>query len=248
MGIMNFTPDSFFCDSRVSEKAVLNRAEKMINDGASVLDLGAQSTRPNFSPVSANEEVSRLLFALKAIKAEFDVPVSIDTDKSEVARVMLENGADMINDIWGLQQENDMAQVIAEFNASVCIMHNANTNNYSDMMANIRAFFEKSLELAKVAGIDANKIVLDGGIGFAKDKAQNWELYKSYEKIATRGFPLLIGTSRKSMFGGDVCDRLEPTLDSTRVACQKNILFVRVHDVAENKKVIDEFYGNTKSC
>lgn len=254
MGIMNFTPDSFYGASRVKEKEVLQRAEKMIIDGASVLDLGAQSTRPNYFPVSASDEISRLLFAVEAIKSEFDIPVSIDTDKCVVARVMLANGADMINDIWGLQQDELMSQFIAEHDASVCIMHNAKDNRYTDMFKEIRVFFEKSLEIAKSAGIDQNKIILDGGIGFAKDKTQNWQLLENYEKICVEkkgvekngisDFPLLLGTSRKSMFGGDVENRLQPTLASTRIACQKKVLFVRVHDVAENKKVIDEFYRN----
>lgn len=240
MGIINLTPDSFYNASRVIEKDALIRARKMIKEGAEVLDLGAQSTRPNFTPVSADEEISRLLPVLKALKNEFTIPISIDTDKCEVAEIVLQNGADMINDIWGLQQGGNMAELVAKYDAAVCIMHNGKSNQYTDMFAEIRAFFAKSLFLASSAGIDKDKIILDGGIGFAKDKEQNWELLNSYEKIAVEGFPLLLGTSRKSMFGGEVNDRLEPTLNSTRLAVEKNILFVRVHDIAENKQAIYE--------
>ncbi|MDD4839278.1 MAG: dihydropteroate synthase [Clostridia bacterium] len=244
MGILNLTPDSFYEGSRVNEKNVLARAEMMIENGAEVLDLGAQSTRPNFIPVSSEEEIERVLPALKLLKSKLSAPISIDTDKCEVARIMLENGADMINDIWGLQQVGNMAELIGRYDAAVCIMHNKTNREYKNMFNEIRQFFDCSLQLARYANIDENKIIFDGGIGFAKDKEQNWELLNNYEKIEVQGFPLLLGTSRKSMFGGEVCDRLEQTLESTRLAVRKKVLFVRVHDIAENKKVIDYEMAN----
>lgn len=243
MAILNLTCDSFYPSSRVAADEVLFRAEKAIKDGAAVLDVGAQSTRPDYKEVSAQEELARLEKPLIALKRNFDIPVSVDTYYNEVARVALDIGADMINDVWGLSRSENMAKTIADKGASVCIMHNSEHRLTGDIFSSVFDFLKQAVCVAKDAGISPNKICLDGGIGFAKDKSQNFELLNGYERLSTLGFPLLLGASRKSMFGGDVGDRLAPTLESTRLAVRKGVLFVRVHDVKENFIVIEREYG-----
>lgn len=243
MAIINLTPDSFWSASRATQDDVLFRAERAIKDGAAILDLGAQSTRPNYTEVSADEEISRLEKPLAAIKREFGIPVSVDTYFSKCARAALEMGADMINDIWGLTHDKDMAEVIARAGASVCIMHNAPQKLEGDIFPQIENFLKNSVQTAIEAGVGKDKICLDGGIGFAKDREQNWQLLNGYDRLHSLGYPLLLGTSRKSMFGGEAADRLPATLESTRLAVRKKVLFVRVHDVAENVKVIEEERG-----
>ena len=247
MAIVNVTPDSFFENSRVKGNTeVLARVEKALNEGAEIIDIGAQSTRPGHIPVTAEEEIKRLSTYIQDIKKAFPgTLISVDTYYSEVAKYALDNGADLINDIWGLQYDNgEMANIIGKYNAACCLMHNALKDEYTALLDDICAFLKKSLDIAKKAKIDPNKICLDGGIGFAKNIDENWELLKNYDKLNTLGYPLLLGTSRKRMFGGDVQDRLKPTLESTYLACQMDVRFVRVHDVKENKEVIDNFNAN----
>ena len=244
MAIINLTPDSFNPASRYSKDTVLDKVAQVIKDGAEVIDLGAQSTRPEHIPVSEDEEIDRLLPSLQLIRKNFDIPISVDTYYPKVANEALYNGADLINDIWGLQYgDKTMAKVIAKYNSATCIMHNANSNVYNNMFEDIIAFLNNSLKLALDAGIDKNKICLDGGIGFAKDIDQNWDLLNNYDKLNVLGYPLLLGTSRKRMFGGNVEDRLQATLESTKLAVEKNILFVRVHDVKENYEAIRQVNG-----
>lgn len=242
MAIINLTPDSFWQNSRATCDDILFRAERAVIGGAAILDLGAQSTRPNYVEVSADEEISRLEKPLAAIKREFDIPVSVDTYFSKCARAALELGADMINDVWGLTHDRDMAEVIANAGAAVCIMHNATQKLQGDIFPQINGFLKKSVETALAAGMDKEKICLDGGIGFAKDKEQNLQLLNGYERLYEQGYPLLLGASRKSMFGGTPADRLPATLESTRLAVRKKVLFVRVHDVVENVRAIEEEY------
>ncbi|MDE7215008.1 MAG: dihydropteroate synthase [Clostridia bacterium] len=244
MAIINLTPDSFWAASRKSADNVLFAVERAIGDGAAVIDLGAQSTRPGYTEVTADEEILRFEKPLRMIKERFDIPVSLDTYFSKSAAAALELGADMINDVWGLTHDGDMAQVVAKHNASACIMHNAKCALSGDIWQPINEFLQKSAQAALNAGIDKNKIILDGGIGFAKNKEQNFELLNGYEKLSALGYPLLLGTSRKSMFGGDPAERLAQTVASTRLAAQKGVLFVRGHDVKENALAIREFYGN----
>ncbi|MDE6189202.1 MAG: dihydropteroate synthase [Clostridia bacterium] len=241
MAIINLTPDSFYANSRATVDSILERVEKAIENGAEVIDVGGQSTRPSYTAISAQEEWLRLQKPIEMIKKHFDIPLSVDTFYPYVAEKALQSGADLINDVWGLQyQDNEsMAQIIAKYDAAVCIMHNQNRIPLDEnLWSDIFAFLDKSVELAKRAKIDENKILIDGGIGFGKSKQQNWTVLENYEKLGKYGYPLLLGTSRKSMFGGDINDRLAPTLDSTRLATKKGVLFVRVHDVKENYQAI----------
>lgn len=241
MAIINLTPDSFYEGSRATKDDLLERVQKAIDDGASVIDIGGQSTRPGHIPVSQEEEWLRLSEPINLIKSRFDIPLSVDTYYPYVAELALKNGADLINDIWGLQWENNskMADIIAKYDASVCIMQNQNKiSDDGHLWSDMFDFFDKSLSLAKNAGIDRDKILLDGGIGFGKTKEQNHIVVDNYEKLFRYGLPLLLGTSRKSMFGGEVKDRLLPTLETTKKAVRKHVLFVRVHDVKENCETI----------
>lgn len=240
MAIINLTPDSFWRESRRTADDVLFAAEKAVREGAAVLDIGAQSTRPGYTEVSADEEISRFSKPLELIKSNFDIPVSVDTYFSESAECALSLGADMINDIRGLSRDENMAKIIAAHNAAVCIMHNSKTPLSRDIWGAIENFLKDRAQYAIACGVDKNKIILDGGIGFAKDRAQNFELLRGYGRLKISGFPLLLGTSRKSMFGGAVEDRLPQTLESTRHAVKEGVLFVRVHDVKENVRAIRE--------
>lgn len=240
MAIINLTPDSFYAPSRKDEYTVLKAVEKAIEDGAAVIDIGAQSTRPDYTEISADEEISRFARPLEVIKKNFDIPVSVDTYFSKSAKAALEMGADMINDIRGLTHDSDMAQIIAGHRASVCIMHSSSVSS-GEIFPQIVNFLKDRVNYALSAGIEENKIILDGGIGFGKDTRQNFQLLQGYEKLDF-GYPLLIGTSRKSMFGGKAEDRLKPTIESTRLAASKGVLFVRVHDVKENAQAIREVY------
>ena len=243
MAIINLTPDSFFAGSRTAGDELLTRVKNAIEDGAEVIDIGGQSTRPGHTPVSAQEEWQRLERPIDMIKTNFDIPLSVDTYYPYVAQKALEKGADMINDIWGLQYEDkgEMAEIIARHDASVCIMQNQNGISPDDRLwEDMYCFLQKSLDIATRAGIDKNKIILDGGIGFGKNKEQNFTVVNSYSNLHRFGYPLLLGTSRKSMFGGDVQDRLAPTLETTKQAVKQDVLFVRVHDVKENMQAIRE--------
>ena len=231
MAIINLTPDSFWEASRKNTDSVLFAVEKAVNDGAAVIDIGAQSTRPGYTEVSADEEISRF---------EKPLPVSVDTYFSKSAEAALSLGADMINDVWGLTRDSDMARIIAKHGAAACIMHNAKTPLSGDIWGAIIDFLNDNCKKALAAGIDKDKICVDGGIGFAKSREQNHELLQGYERLLQTGFPLLLGTSRKSLFGGVAANRLQPTLESTRLAVKKGVLFVRVHDVKENVAAIKE--------
>ena len=241
MAIINLTPDSFYAPSRKDCYTVLKAVERAVNDGAAVIDLGAQSTRPGYTEITPDEELSRLIRPLEEIKRNFDIPVSVDTYFSKCAGEALDAGADMINDIWGLTHDTDMARTVAKHNASVCIMHNSNSTLSGDIFPQITQFLKDGVSCALNAGIERDKIILDGGIGFAKSREQNFELLSGYEKL-NFGYPLLLGTSRKSRFGSEAEDRLQATLDSTRLAVKKGVLFVRVHDIKENAQAIREAY------
>lgn len=242
MAIINLTPDSFFKDSRKDGYTVLKAVENAVKEGAAVIDVGAQSTRPGYTEVSADEEISRFEKPLRLIKENFGVPLSVDTYFAKSAEAALDLGADMINDVWGLSHDKAMAEVIAKHGASVCIMHNMQEVLTGDIWQPVTSFLRRQADFAVVSGIARDKICLDGGIGFAKTKAQSLELLNGYHRLSALGYPLLLGASRKSLFGGGVESRLEKTVESTRYAARQKILFVRVHDVKENAQAIKEYY------
>ena len=243
MAIINLTPDSFWQDSRAMADSALFAAQKAVKEGAAILDLGAQSTRPGYTEVGAEEEIARLERPLAAILREFDIPVSVDTYFPAVARFALDAGAHMINDIWGLTRTG-MAEEVAKRGASVCIMHNSPQPLEGDVLPPVLQFLKEQAQFAVGAGISPQKICLDGGIGFAKSRQGNLDLLNGYARLKELGYPLLLGCSRKSLFGGRVEDRLPQTLAATRAAARDGILFVRVHDVKANVEEIKKVYEN----
>lgn len=244
MAIINVTPDSFWRDSRASAESALSAAMRAAEEGADILDIGAQSTRPGYAEVSAEEELARLEAPLAAILKECPLPVSVDTYFPRVADAALEMGAHMINDVWGLTRPG-MAQTIAAHGAAACIMHNSPVPVTGDVFGEVKSFLSAQLKSALDAGIRADAICLDGGIGFAKDGAQSMRLLNGYARLKSLGYPLLLGCSRKSLFGGRVEDRLPPTLAATRMAAREGILFVRVHDVKSNVEEIKRVYEDS---
>lgn len=243
MGILNVTPDSFSDGGKYQGvDAALKRAEKMIREGAAILDIGGESTRPGYTQVSIEEEIERILPVIEVIKKNLDIPVSVDTYKSKVAKMAIGAGADMVNDIWGLKADEQMADVIAKNKVACCIMHNRTNHRYQDFLSDAIQDLKESIQIAKNAGIANDKIILDPGVGFAKDYEQNLEMIRNSSKIKELGFPVLLGVSRKSVIGLTlglpVEERLEGTLATTVAAVQQGCSFVRVHDVKENYRAI----------
>ena len=244
MGILNVTPDSFSDGGRFNTlDAALKHAEYMIAEGADLIDIGGESTRPGYEPKLSNaEELERVLPVIEAVKARFDIPVSLDTYHSAVAAAGLAAGADMINDIWGLKFDPDMAGVIAKAGASCCLMHNRNTADYRDFVPELCANLRQTLALAKAAGIPEGNIVLDPGVGFGKTYENNLTAITALREVRALGYPVLLGTSRKSVIGltldVPVNDRVIGTAVTTVFAVQQGCAFVRVHDVKENVQAI----------
>lgn len=243
MGILNVTPDSFSDGGKwtVADQALF-RVEQMIEEGAHIIDVGGESTRPGYEQVSEEEEVSRIVPVIEAMKSRFDVPVSLDTYKSRVAVEGIKAGADMINDIWGLRYDVDMAKVIADAQVACCLMHNRKEAVYQDLIPDILTDLETSLEMAGQAGIAYDKICLDPGIGFGKTYEQNLIVMQRLDALHALGLPVLLGASRKSVIGLTLDlparERLEGTLATSVMAVMKGAAFVRVHDVKENLRAI----------
>ena len=243
MGILNVTPDSFSDGGKYNSiDSALKQAEKMISDGADIIDVGGESTRPNYEKISDEEEINRIAPIIEKIKSEFDIPVSVDTYKSKVAKEALISGADLINDIWGFKYDDKMAGIVGKSGASCCLMHNRKEPSYNDFISDVLADLQESVDIAIAAGVSADRIMLDPGVGFAKNYEQNIEVTNRLEELHKLGFPILLGTSRKSMIGLTLNlppeERLEGTLATTVLAVMKSCLFVRVHDVLANKRVI----------
>lgn len=240
MGILNVTPDSFSDGGRWLERdAALRQAAKMAAEGAAIIDIGGESTRPGHRPVGAEEEAARVLPVIAAVKRETGLPVSVDTYRHETARLALEAGADMINDIWGLRYDGgEMARLIAQSGAACCLMHNRKSAEYRDFMPELLEDLRGTLDLAAAAGIARERIILDPGIGFAKSCEQNLTAMHRLDELAALGCPVLLAASRKSVIGLSlglpVQERLEGTLATTAIGVLQGATFVRVHDVKEN--------------
>lgn len=243
MGILNVTPDSFSDGGKYHGiDAALKRAEQMKKEGAAMIDIGGESTRPGYIPVSEEEELERILPVIERMKERIDIPISVDTYKSYVAEMAIQAGADLINDIWGLKADPHMAQVIAKYDVACCLMHNRENTKYQDFMRDMISDLHETIRLAKAANIKDDKIMLDPGVGFAKSYEQNIMAIKEIGQLHQFGYPILLGTSRKSVIGltldlpSEEC--LEGTLVTTVVAVQNRCGFVRVHDIKENYRAI----------
>ncbi len=243
MGILNVTPDSFSDGGTHNTiDTALKHTEKMINEGADIIDVGGESTRPGYTMISDDEEISRVAPVIEKLKANFDIPISIDTYKSAVAEAAAQAGADLINDIWGFKYDEKIAEVTANHNLACCLMHNRKEANYNNYMEDVINDLKESINIAQKYGVDKNKIVLDPGVGFAKSYEQNLEIINKLEALDVLGYPVLLGTSRKSVIALTlnlpVNERVEGTIATSVIAVMKNSLFVRVHDVKENKRAI----------
>lgn len=243
MGILNTTPDSFSDGGKHNrlEEAV-DHALRMVEEGADIIDIGGESTRPNYVMISEEEEIARIIPVIEAIRRSSDIPISVDTYKSRVADAACHAGADLINDIWGMQYDSDMARVAAKNNATVCIMHNRKTMDYKEFYKDFCEDLEKSIEIALNAGLSKQNIILDPGIGFAKTYEMNLYLLGHLERLHEFGYPILLGASRKSVIGitlkEPATNRLEGTLATSVIAVMKGCHFIRVHDVKENIRAI----------
>ena len=241
MGILNVTPDSFSDGGKFNEvELALKHAEELIRDGADIIDIGGESTRPNFSPVGVEEEINRVVPIIKAIKEKFDIIISIDTYKAKTAEEAIKAGADIINDVWGFKKDKDMAKVAAKYDVPCILMHNREGKPYTNLINDIIMDLAESIDIALEAGVKRENIILDPGIGFAKNYEENLIVMNNLEKIKNLGLPVLLGTSRKSMIGLTldlpVTERVEGTVATTVMGIMKGCEFIRVHDVLENKR------------
>ena len=262
MGILNVTPDSFSDGGKWNDRdRALRRVEEMLEEGADIIDIGGESTRPGYTLLPEHEEIERVVPVIEAVKAAFDVPVSLDTYKARVASAGIAAGADLINDVWGLKYDSwsrngadapgngasgqggsAMAQVIAESGLPCCLMHNRRDTDYRDFVHDVIGDLEGTLRLAEQAGIGRERIILDPGVGFAKSYEQNLEIIRRMGELGTLGCPLLLGCSRKSVIGLTLDlpadQRLEGTLVTTVAGVMQGAMFVRVHDVRENVRAV----------
>lgn len=241
MGILNVTPDSFSDGGRfVDICAAVAHAKKMAAEGADIIDIGGESTRPGAAPVPEEEEKKRVIPVIERLKDEIEVPISIDTYRSGTAEAAIKAGAAMINDVWGLKADAGMAGMAAFYGAPVCIMHNKAEACYGNLIEDITADLEQSLEIAEKAGIRRENIIIDPGIGFGKTLEHNLEVMRRLEDFKAMGYPLLLGASRKSMIGKvldlPVEERLEGTLATTVIGIIKGADIIRVHDVLQNRR------------
>ena len=216
--------------------------EELLATGTDILDIGGESTRPGHVQISVEEEIERTAPLVEAIRKNFDVPISIDTYKSEVAEAALKAGADLVNDIWGFKYDVKMASLVKKYDAACCLMHNKNNTEYNDFIHDMYSDLQGCIDLAKLAGIEDDRIMLDPGVGFGKTYEMNLDVMRNLAKFNDLGYPMLLGTSRKSMIGLTLDlpadEREEGTLVTTVMAVQAGYGFVRVHDTKKNYRAI----------
>lgn len=242
MGILNITPDSFSDGgSYGSVEAAVVRARQMVAEGADIIDVGGESTRPGSEKLSVEIELERVVPVVRALREAVDVPISIDTYKAEVARQSLEAGAHMINDVWGLRADPAMAGVVARYDSPVILMHNRSDTNYTHFLDDVIADLRESIRIAHEAGIHEERIMLDPGIGFAKSYEQNLFLMNHLSDIVAMGYPVLLGTSRKSVIQKTLYLPADDVVEGTGATVSIGIIhgcqLVRVHDVKQMKRV-----------
>lgn len=237
MGILNATPDSFSDGGRyVRLDEAVEHGLRLIAEGADIIDVGGESTRPGAKAVTTEEELSRVLPIIRVLSAATDVPISIDTYKPEVARAALEAGAAMLNDVWGGRRNRAMLELAAQWGVPICLMHNRQEAIYGELMPEIAADLRSSVALALDAGVCPANIILDPGIGFGKTWEQNLQVMKNLADITALGYPVLLGTSRKAFIGKvldlPIKDRVEGTAATVAYGITRGVRIVRVHDVA----------------
>jgi dihydropteroate synthase len=238
MGILNVTPDSFSDGGKYNQMdAALKHVEQMVKDGADIIDIGGESTRPNYERISDEEEIERVVPVIEAISKRIEVSMSIDTYKSGVAREAIKAGAHIINDIWGAKADPDMAYVASELQVPIILMHNREGNTYQHFMRDALNDLYESIAIVKKAGVEDENIILDPGIGFGKSVAQNLEMMRNLDTLVSLGYPVLLATSRKSTIGHVLdlpsAERVEGTIATNCFGIQQGCQLVRVHDVKE---------------
>lgn len=243
MGILNVTPDSFSDGGKFqSPDQALFHAEEMIRQGADLIDVGGESTRPGYTMISDEEEIDRVAPVLQKLKENFDIPLSIDTYKSKVAEAAVQAGADLINDIWGLKYDEKLADVIAKYELPCCLMHNRREAVYYHFMKDLLNDLRETVTIAQRHGIRKEQIILDPGVGFGKTYENNLEVIHKLEQVKNLGFPVLLGTSRKSVVGLTLDlpsdQRVEGTIATSVIGVMKGCSFVRVHDVEANCRAV----------
>jgi dihydropteroate synthase len=251
MGILNITPDSFSDGGKFNAvDLAVKHADEMVRDGADIIDIGGESTRPGFAAVSVEEELNRVIPIIKAISKQVQVPISIDTYKAEVAKQAIEAGAHIINDVWGAKADDKMAQVAAEYDVPIILMHNRHDRNYSLFIRDVINDLYESITIVKNAGVKDKNIILDPGIGFAKDYQENIQMMQNLDRLTMIGYPVLLGTSKKSMIGQalnlPVNERMEGTGATVCFGIQKGCQIIRVHDIKEMSrmaKMMDALMG-----
>ncbi len=236
MGIVNTTPDSFSGDGlEYNAEAAVEQGLRFQSEGADIIDVGGESTRPGSTPVDADEEMRRTLPVVRGLAASLDIPISIDTYKSEVARAALDAGASIINDVWGLKRDPDMAALAAREGVPVILMHNQTGTHYEDLAPDVMSALRSSLDLALEAGIPVENVILDPGMGFGKTAEHNLEILRRLAEFRDLGRPLLVGMSRKRTIGYvldlPVDDRVEGTAATVALSIANGADIVRVHDV-----------------
>lgn len=241
MGILNVTPDSFSDGGSWNQvDRALKHVEDMIQEGVDIVDVGGESTRPGYTLLEEQEEIARVVPVIQAIKAQFDIPISIDTYKSAVAEAAILAGADMVNDIWGFLYDERMAEIVAKYKVPCCLMHNRKQAIYDNYLQDICNDLQKCINVAHKAGVEDAQIMLDPGIGFGKTYEHNLQLLNHLEVVTSMGYPVLLGTSRKSVIGLTlnlpVTEREEGTIATTVVGIQKGCSVIRVHNVKANKR------------
>lgn len=251
MGILNVTPDSFSDGGKYNRiDAALKHAERMVNDGADILDVGGESTRPNYERISEEEEIERVAPIIEAISRNIEVPISVDTYKSRVAEAAVKAGAHILNDIWGGKADSLMPKVAAEYKVPIILMHNRGNMEYGHFVRDVLQDLFESIMLVKDTGVKDENIILDPGIGFAKDLKLNLEMMRNLDKLVSLGYPVLLATSRKSMIGHVLdlppSERMEGTAATICHGIQQGCQMVRVHDVKEmarTAKMMDALLG-----
>lgn len=254
MGILNITPDSFSDGGKYNGiEAAISHAKEMVENGADIIDIGGESTRPGYTKLTVSEELDRLLPVIEAISKEVQVPLSVDTYTAEVAEKSLEAGAHIINDIWGAMYDPEMANVAAKFDAPIILTHNRKNRDYQHFYRDVVNDLFEMVQTVKRAGVKDEKIILDPGIGFAKDLSENLEMMRNLGNLVSIGYPVLLGTSKKSMIGGvldlPVHERVEGTGATVCYGIQQGCQIMRVHNVKEMSrmaKMMDALIGKSE--
>jgi dihydropteroate synthase len=255
MGILNATPDSFSDGGMFNKVEIaVARAKEMVANGADIIDIGGESTRPGFAAVPLEEELERVIPIIRGIAEQVKVPISIDTYKAEVARQAIDAGAHIINDVWGAKADENMGRVAADYGVPIVLMHNRHDRNYNVFMRDVINDLYESITIVKHAGVKDEQIILDPGIGFARDYQENLLTMQNLDTIVKLGYPVLLGTSRKSMIGQaldlPVHERMEGTGATICYGIQKGCQMIRVHDVKEMSrmaKMMDALIGKGES-